>query len=68
MIVFTAKYYIVYMYHMVIIHFSVEEYLGGSHFLAVVNRVEINMDKHLTMETDLKTLAHMPECCSWIIW
>lgn len=68
MIVFTAKYYIVYMDHIIIIHLSVEEYLSGSHFLAIVNRVEMNMDDQVSMERDVKTFEHTSECCSWIIW
>lgn len=67
MIVFTAKYYIVYMDHIIVIHLSVEEYSGGSHFLAIVNRVEMNMDDQVSMERDVKTFEHTSECCSWII-
>ena len=55
------------MDHIMIIHLSVEEYLGGSHFLAIVHRVEMNMDDQVSMERDVKTFEHTSECCSWII-
>jgi hypothetical protein len=39
------NYSIVYMYHIFVIHSSVEWYLDHFHFLAIINRAEIKMSE-----------------------
>ena len=38
------------MYHMFFIHFSVDEYLGCFHILAVVNSATVNTGVHVTFQ------------------
>ena len=40
------------MYHIFLIHSSIDEHLGCFHVLAVVNSAAMNFEVHITFQTD----------------